>query len=64
MKNVRGEAVLEIFNVSGQMVISKCFEVFDSYQIESASMASLSHGIYFYRITAEETSFGGKLVKK
>ena len=64
IQNVQGKSILEIFNASGQIVIVQRFEVIDSYQVESVSLTSLSHGIYFYRITGEASSFGGKLVKK
>ena len=64
MQNIQGKAILEIFNASGQLILSDRFEVIDAYQIESVSMNGMAHGVYFYKITSEKSSFGGKLVKK
>jgi len=64
MQNVQGRAILEIYNAAGQMLISRNLEILDSYQMEYVSMAGLAHGVYFYKITGENSSFGGKLIKK
>lgn len=64
LRNIQGKAHLEIFNASGQLIISDRFDVLGAFQYESVSMDGLSHGIYFYKITGENSSFGGKLVKK
>lgn len=64
LKNIQGKANLEIFNASGQLLLTKRFEVYNVFGIESVSMSGLPRGIYFYKITNEKSSFGGKLIKK
>ena len=64
LQNIQGNAHLEIFNASGQVMISNQIDVIDAYQLESVSMNGLVHGIYFYKITGENSSYGGKLIKK
>lgn len=64
LKNVQGDTNLELFNAAGQIVFSNQFNVLDAYQIETIALPALPHGVYFYKITNETSSFGGKFVKK
>ncbi len=64
LQNIQGEANLEIYNAAGQVVLSSQLNILDAYQVEPISLYGMPHGIYFYKITTESSSFGGKLVKK
>jgi serine protease AprX len=64
LQNIQGKAQLEIYNASGQLLLSDQFDVIGAIQFESVSMNGLAHGIYFYKITSGKSSFGGKLIKK
>ncbi len=64
MQNIQGKTLLEIFNAAGQLIITKQFEIIDAYQVEYISMRNLPHGVYFYKISSENSSYGGKLIKK
>lgn len=64
LRNLQGAAQLEVYNAAGQVIRSDRFNIIDTYQLETVSMNGLPHGVYFYKITGEESSFGGKLIKK
>ena len=62
LQNMGGKNTLEIFDVSGKRLVLTQFEGGEHY-IETISLNGLPGGIYFYKITNDENSFDGKLVK-
>ncbi len=62
LQNLDGRNTLEIFDVSGKPLIAKQFEINGDF-IENVSLRNLPNGIYFYKITNDENTFDGKLVK-
>ncbi len=62
LQNLDGRNTLEIFDVSGKRLIQKQFEVNGNFS-ETISLDGMPNGIYFYKITNDENSFDGKLVK-
>jgi subtilisin family serine protease len=62
LRNLDGRNILEIFDVSGKLLISKQIDINGAFT-ENISLRNFPSGIYFYKITNDETSFDGKLVK-
>lgn len=62
LQNMDGRNILEIFDVSGKLLVEKQLEVSGNFT-ENVSLSGMPNGVYFYKITNDENSFGGKLVK-
>lgn len=63
-QDVDGTFYIELYNSAGQLMQRQVETIFDASQVLEVPMIGFSSGIYFYKITNEEGSFGGKLVKE
>jgi len=60
--NINGDAMLEIFNVSGQRLKMIELSLVNS-AVQTVSLQDLGQGVYFYRLSNEDNVLSGKLIK-
>ena len=57
-------ATINLFDITGKEVISKQVEIYQGFNQVQLNVEILESGIYFYRISTDEGSSTGKIIKK